>query len=188
MGKPRKKIIRKIIKRSNRRTMLFNKKNIKVTIKKALFSNIVEISLIIIGLSFLLDPIAQNIKNAFSLVLISFILLAFLSNSIQLDPQSKNKVIHFPNYKKHLKKLQIPIQERIALVLIAWTLLLFLITGPDQIEIFFILVFIGFIITRELTDTLISKPLKHRLDAFIIIFLIAYIFIISEKIINVLNM
>ena len=44
------------------------------------------------------------------------------------------------------------------------------------------------LIVRELTDELITIHLKHRMDGFIYLFLIAFIWVVGEKIINVLNM
>jgi hypothetical protein len=91
--------------------------------------------------------------------------------------------ISINNFYKYISS---SLSIKIALVLIVWTLLLYNITGENQVEIFFILVFIGFIIVRELTENHSTISIKHRLDGFIIIFFLAYAILVSEKIINIL--
>lgn len=77
--------------------------------------------------------------------------------------------------------------EKIALVLSFWILLIFIITGDANLEIFFILIFIGVLIVRELTDIYTTSNLKDRLNLFIYIFLIIFIIIVGRKIIDILN-
>jgi len=77
--------------------------------------------------------------------------------------------------------------EKIALVLSFWILLIFIITGDANLEIFFILVFIGVLIVKELTDIYTTSNLKDRINIFIYIFLIIFIIIVGRKIIDILN-
>lgn len=77
--------------------------------------------------------------------------------------------------------------EKITLVLSIWILLIFVITGDANLEIFFILVFIGVLIVRELTDVFTTSNLKDRMNLFIYIFLIIFIIIVGRKIIDILN-
>jgi ribosomal protein S27E len=157
------------------------KKNLKHTIQ----SNIFELIIILLGLTYLINPTLYNIKIAFTLILIGSIMIFFISYQHHKKHKQTRKIVqttHVIRYMFH------SISDRIALILIIWILLLFIITTASQLEIFFILIFIGFLITRELTDNLTTTPIKKYLDGYIIIFLLAYIFIISEKIINILNM
>jgi len=77
--------------------------------------------------------------------------------------------------------------EKITLILSIWILLIFVITGDANLEIFFILVFIGVLIVRELTDIYTTSNLKDKMNLFIYIFLIIFIIIVGRKIIDILN-
>ena len=77
--------------------------------------------------------------------------------------------------------------EKITLVLIAWIILLLFITGDENLEIFFILIFIGVLITRELTSMFATVDIKDRIDLFIYIFIIIFIVIVGKKIITILG-
>ena len=77
--------------------------------------------------------------------------------------------------------------EKIALILSIWVVFLFFITSETQIEILFVLTFIGMLIVKELSDEYTTRNLKMRMNVFISIFLIAYIAIIAQKIINILD-
>ena len=50
--------------------------------------------------------------------------------------------------------------EKITIVLSIWILFIFIITGDANLEIFFILIFIGILIVRELTDIFTTSDLK----------------------------
>jgi len=77
--------------------------------------------------------------------------------------------------------------EKIALVISIWILFVLLITGDANLEIFFILVFIGILIIRELTDIFTTTNIKDRMNLFIYIFLIVFIVIVGKKVLNVLG-
>jgi hypothetical protein len=177
-----------------KRTRQLNNKNIKTFLS----DHFVELLLIIIGLIFLIQPTMYNIKISFTLILISTILL-FLMTGDQQDTISEKlpstakpyfkRRLHTPTILKKIhtfgnKLKEIPLSNRISIVLILWTLLLFVITS--DLEIYFILIFIGILITRELTDMYTTKTYKKRLNAYIIIFLFTYIILISQKIMEIL--
>ncbi len=167
-------------------------------IKHFLSDHIVELILLFIGLAYLIQPSMDNIKISFTLIFISSILL-FLMTSEQPDlVNEKTPSTAKPYYKKrlHTPKIitklvkvkerikDIPLSNRISIVLILWTLLLFVIS--KEIEIYFILIFIGILITRELTDLYTTNLYKKRLNAFIIIFLLTYAVLIYQKIMEIL--
>ena len=77
--------------------------------------------------------------------------------------------------------------EKITIILSVWILFIFIITGDANLEIFFILIFIGILIVRELTDIFTTSGLKDRMNVFIYIFLIIFIVIVGRKILDILN-
>jgi len=76
--------------------------------------------------------------------------------------------------------------EKITLVIAGWILLVLFITGDSNFEIFFILIFIGVLIVRELTDIFTTNNLKDRMNIFIYLFILVFILIVGKKIISVL--
>ena len=161
-------------------------------------SNVIELALISIGVVFLFNPTLSNIKKSFTLILIGFILIFILSEKDSANrfqtrtpkPSSAN-VNRKPGTRLNLdyvKKIRLSISDKITLTLVIWILFLFFITSDVELEAFFVLIFIGMLVVRELTGELTTIRLKHRMDGFIYLFLMAFIWIIGEKIINVLNM
>ncbi len=166
--------------------------------KRFLSDHFVELILLFIGLSYLIQPTMDNIKISFTLILIASILM-FLMTRDQPDtlkekiPSTKKpyfkRRVHTPPIIKTLIKAKdrikdIPLSNRISIVLILWTLLLFVIA--KDVEIYFILIFIGILITRELTDLYTTDLYKKRLNAYIIIFLLTYAVLIYQKIMEIL--
>jgi len=79
------------------------------------------------------------------------------------------------------------VSEKITLIISIWILTVLIITSDSNYEIFFILIFIGILIIRELTDVFTTFNLKDRMNIFIYIFIIVFIIIVGQKIINILN-
>jgi len=77
--------------------------------------------------------------------------------------------------------------EKIALVIALWILIALLITKDTDFELFFVIVFIGLLIIRALTDVFITTTLKHRMNIIIYIFIIFFAVIVGNKIITILN-
>ncbi|MBS3778432.1 MAG: hypothetical protein KGY50_03970 [Candidatus Thermoplasmatota archaeon] len=84
-----------------------------------------------------------------------------------------------------LRNIHLTLNDRITITLISWTLLLFLITA--DIEIFFVLIFLGILITKEMTDVYTNKTFKTKLNVYIITFLFIYGILISQKIITIIQ-
>ena len=105
----------------------------------------------------------------------------------------KKIITHFTSLKNIYEKIHnyrftyksFSLSDRIAIVLIAWTLFLFVITA--DLEIYFILIFIGILITKELTDIYTTDSFKTRLNAYIIFFLVTYIILIYQKVMQILQ-
>lgn len=184
-------------KKSKRKPFL-SKHFPKINLKEIIQNNLVELILIIIGLIYLLQPTPPNIKISFTLIFIATILLflmtgehpeSFATKKITTSQPFFRRNYHIPTLLKKLDMIKqkirdIPLTNRISIVLILWTLLLYGITV--NVEIYFILIFIGVLITRELTDLYTSKTFKTRLNAYIAIFLFTYIMLISQKIMQIL--
>jgi len=79
------------------------------------------------------------------------------------------------------------LSEKITLVITAWILVLFFITGVEDLEIFFTLIFIGILVAKILSDLYASKKFNLRMNLVIFVFLIIYVVIIAQDIINILN-
>ena len=76
--------------------------------------------------------------------------------------------------------------EKITLFIAGWILFVLIITGDENLEIFFILIFIGVLIIRELTDVLSSTNLRDRMNIFIYIFLIIFMVIVGKKVLTII--
>jgi len=77
--------------------------------------------------------------------------------------------------------------EKITLIITLWVLLVLLITRDTDLELFFVLVFIGVLIIRALTDVFITTTLKHRMNLLIYAFIIVFIIIVGNRIITIIN-
>ena len=77
--------------------------------------------------------------------------------------------------------------EKIIFVISLWILVALLVTGDTDFELFFVLIFIGILIVRALSDVFITKPMKLRMNLVIVVFLIGFIVIVGNKIITILQ-
>jgi len=76
------------------------------------------------------------------------------------------------------------ISEKITLFIAAWITIMLFITGDGNLEIFFVLIFVGVLIAREFTDRFTTIHLKQRMNIFIFMFITVFIVIVGQKIIN----
>ncbi len=79
------------------------------------------------------------------------------------------------------------LSEKITVIIALWIIIVMLITGEGNLEIFFILIFIGVLIIRELTDVFTSSNIKNRMNLFIYIFLLIFMVIVGRKIMSILS-
>jgi len=77
--------------------------------------------------------------------------------------------------------------EKITLAIAVWILVALIITGDKDLEIFFVLIFIGILIAREFMNVFTTTILKDRMNIFIYLFLIIFIIIVGKKIITILG-
>ena len=74
------------------------------------------------------------------------------------------------------------IAEKISLFLITWIFFIILITPDSQIEIFLILLLIGFVIAKEISNPFLISTIKKRINMFILIFLVIFSAVIVNRI------
>ena len=77
--------------------------------------------------------------------------------------------------------------EKLTLVIAFWILLVLLITKDTDLELFFVLIFIGVLIVRALAEVFIASSLKFRMNIIIYLFIIVFIVIVGRKIITILS-
>ena len=77
--------------------------------------------------------------------------------------------------------------EKITLFVAVWILVALFITGNADLEIFFVLIFVGMLIVKEFTDRFTTVHIKHRMNVFICVFAIVFIVIVGKKIISPLG-
>ena len=56
------------------------------------------------------------------------------------------------------------LSEKVTLATAGWILIVLIITGDANLEIFFVMIFIGVLIIRELTDVFTTSNLKDRMN------------------------
>ncbi|MFH1013719.1 MAG: hypothetical protein V1769_04335 [Thermoplasmatota archaeon] len=79
------------------------------------------------------------------------------------------------------------LSEKITIIISLWIIFVLLVTGKGNLEIFFILTFIGVLIIRELSDVFTTENLKGRMNLFIYLFIIVFMVIVGKKIIGIIS-
>jgi hypothetical protein len=157
-------------------------------------SKIVGILLIAFGFIILINPTMDNLKISITLFFIGGLLLALISEKKLIlfekeKPKKTNSTKqNFINANRlFLHQNKLVISEKITLLIIIATLLLFLITSPADIEIFLVLLYLSLLIIKELIDEFTPVHVKKRLNIIIVVFFIIFAVIIAERIITILN-
>ena len=155
---PKENQTQQTIKNDNTST---KKPSTQSKIKKILTDHFIALLLLCIGLLYLTHPTLENIKISFTYILIGTFLIFLMNNRLETThnlqqndaaPSPQNKIRTKKNLmKEHIQLLpqkirSLPLSTRISIVLILWTLLLFALIS--DIELYFILVFIGILVTR----------------------------------------
>ena len=76
------------------------------------------------------------------------------------------------------------LSEKIALIFSFWLVFVLILTGDVELEVFFILIIIGFIVLKEFTDHLTTKIIKLKISSFILVFLIAFFVLVFKRVIE----
>jgi len=79
------------------------------------------------------------------------------------------------------------LSEKITLTVAILILASLLLTGQWNFEIYFIIIFIGVLIIRELTDIFTTSNIKNRMNIFIYLFCLIFIVIVGKKIVSILS-
>lgn len=158
-------------------------------------SKILGILLIIIGLIILpISPTINTLKLSITLFFIGGLLFTLITEKkfVILEKykpkKSTSTMKNIINANQiFLQRNKLVVSEKITLLIITATLLLFLITNPAELEIFLVLLYLSLLIIKELIDEFTPVHVKTRLNYVIIIFFIIFIAIIAERIITILN-
>jgi hypothetical protein len=126
----------------------------------------------------LTNPNDPNIKIGLGLILIGLFLIILI-----YEKSSENLIASEKNPKS--KKIKLLMSEKITITFSLWVILLLFLNYTISLEVFLILMFIGILVTKELTDYYTTPNLKKRINIFLFVFLIIFLIIISQKIINV---
>jgi hypothetical protein len=78
------------------------------------------------------------------------------------------------------------ISEKITLFMAAWMIIIFFLTIDAIFEIFFILIFIGFLTVKVFTDRFTITPIRNRMNFLIFLFFIVFSLLIGKRIISFL--
>jgi DNA-directed RNA polymerase subunit RPC12/RpoP len=144
-------------------------------------AKVIGLTLIAISLILLFNPTDLSIKISITLSFIGALLFLLISEEKIILPTESTTSSTF------LEKYKLVISEKIVLLIIAITLLLFLVTRPENIEIFLVLLYLSLLIIKELIDEFTPVHVKKRLNIFIVVFFIIFIIIIAERIITILD-
>lgn len=157
-------------------------------------SKIIGLLFIAIGFILLINPTSDTFKISITLFFIGGLLFTLISEKkfiimhhnkpIKTKSPTRNLLNANRLFLQHNKLV---VSEKITLLIITATMLLFLITNPAEIEIFLVLLYLSLLIIKELIDDLTPVHVKKRLNYFIVIFFIIFIAIIAERIITILN-
>lgn len=76
------------------------------------------------------------------------------------------------------------ISEKITLFISAWMVIVLILAMDTTLEMFLVLLFIGFLVVKIFTDRYTLTRFKNRMNIFILAFSLLFVIIISRKIIN----
>jgi len=135
--------------------------------------------LVIIGSIFYLSPTSSLItKIGVSFILIGTISFMFITE--EKMPLINNSLKKGKKYR--ILNINLLFSEKLTLVLSIFILFIFLITDTSSLELFFILIYLGILIIKELAKDFTPIYLKRKLNMFVIGFFIIFIIIIINRI------
>jgi hypothetical protein len=79
------------------------------------------------------------------------------------------------------------ISEKVTLAMTLWVIFALIITSSAGLEVFIVLILIGVLIIRELSDVFTPFEIKNRLDVFIYVGLVIFVGILISKILNIIG-
>jgi hypothetical protein len=129
-------------------------------------SNILGVILLLIGFLFLYNPTSITLKIGVVFILIGIFMIFIITG------------------KKITKGIN---ESQITSMMIIWVLVIFFITKEARFDIFFVLIILGALMINELTHEFTTIQIKNRLNILIFGFIIIFLTIMVQKIINFLN-
>ncbi len=162
---------------------------------------ILGILLLILGviLHFVFNLI--SLKISVVLIVIGIIIFTFIPSNRKIPLNFSNKTTkekplnETPTQTPALTKFmetfllkQFDVAEKIALILILWIILIYVMTSVDDIDIFFIFVYLGILLMKVFSTDYVSSRLKQKINVFVIAFLVIFIIVIARRILTIVNL
>jgi hypothetical protein len=79
------------------------------------------------------------------------------------------------------------ISHKIFISMMIWTTMAVLISLSSGVEVLVTLILIGLLVTRELTDSFLTRDLRHRMDFFIYAGLVLFVVVVLRRVWLVLS-
>ncbi len=79
------------------------------------------------------------------------------------------------------------LNQKITLAMTVWVSLCLTMVGPQNLELFGILILIGILISRELSSVYVDNYTANRMDIFIYLGIIFFVAVVSRRILNILG-
>jgi len=161
---------------------------------------ILGILLIFIGLvlHFIVNLI--SLKISFLILIIGVIIFTFIPSHRKIfinfyrnntkekpDHELKTHKYSFITNINNSLIQQFDISEKIAITLILWIIFIYALTGVNDIDLFFIFVYLGILFMKVFSTEYISSQLKKRINVFTIAFLFIFLIIIMRRIISIIS-
>jgi hypothetical protein len=176
--KEKKLILRK--KRKNRKLVVYytKKKHLRITDNTGLILIIIgfcffinSIFLELIGYGFILGSVILNLKLGTVFSVIGFFII-FILTTTDTYKLNKDKKIY---------------SKKITYIVIIWIITIFLITLNEDLDVFLILIILGILTLKELTEEFMNIKLKNNMKYLSYIIVIIFFAILSQRIIYILN-
>jgi hypothetical protein len=114
------------------------------------------ITFISIGIIFLFISMIENLQLA-----TTFIIMGFFSSFLIYEKKRKGKILS--------------ISEKIVIIINIWVVITFLLINNSDMMTYFIVIFIGYLITKELAKQYLPKKLDLRMKIIVVVFFAIYI-------------
>ncbi len=128
-------------------------------------AKIIGMIFIIIGIIFLYNTASLHLKIGITSIIIGIFMILMMTEK---------------NTPKRISDVQI------TLIMITLIIIMFFATGTSNIETFFVLIVLGILIVKEITDEFTTAHLKKRMSVLIFVFILVFVTISVQKIINFL--
>ena len=140
-------------------------------------ANMLGILLLILGVIIVFLPFTAALKTGFTLILIGTFFIGFITEKsiLRLVYSLRIKNMVTPPHQN------ITTSEKITLSIVIWIILSAFFTGQTNLDTFVILILIGILIIRTLTDEIITPVLRARMNLFVFFFLIGFIYIVINR-------